>query len=469
MLLETVATGKDVNAAIDEGCAQLGISREEAEFEIISLPRKGFLGLKTYPAKVRVYKEIPDPKPAPAKPRRENPEGEKTEQKPRRERPEGEKTEQKPRRERPEGEKAEQKPRRERPEGEKAEQKPRRERPEGEKAEQKPRRERPEGEKAEQKPRRERPENEKAEQKPRRERPESEKAEQKPREAASVQQLRELVEIVPTDLVRTKVERSAAYVTEILTAMGFEDVKVQPKYYTDCVCLQLTGSGLGVIIGRRGETLDSLQYLASLVANRGEGDYIRVNIDSGNYRQKREKTLIALAKKLANNAVRTGRSTTLEPMNPYERRVIHGAVSQVKGATSASIGVDPNRRVVISPVEGAKAAPAGRGGKSRSDRDGRKGGRDRRRSDRPRSDRGPRHESGNEIKTRPQNYPPAPIHDVSRDMEGLEDIPRGVPILPGTPAPKAEKPAPAPTPKVERSEEEVEATRKASLYGKIEL
>ena len=289
-----------------------------------------------------------------------------------------------------------------------------------------------------------------------------------------MQQLREMMEVVPDDVVRAKVERSAAYVTEILTVMGLEDVKVEPKYYSECVCLQLTGTGLGVIIGRRGETLDSLQYLASLVANRGEGEYIRVNIDSGNYRQKREKTLIALAKKLANNAVRTGKSTTLEPMNPYERRVIHGAVSQVKGATSASVGVDPNRRVVISAVDGPKG---GGGGKPKGDR-GEKGGRDRRdrrsRSGRDRGERRertPRQEDGNEIKTRPQNYPQAPIRDISKDIEGLEDLPMGVPIVPGTPARKREEKEPQvqPTPKVERSEEELEATKKASLYGKIEL
>ncbi len=430
MILETVATGKDVNAAIDSGCAELGIAREDAEFDIISLPKRGFLGLKTYPAKVRVYKEIPDPKPvkkeqpAPPKPRQERP------------------VESVPARE--------QKPRQDRP---------RQDRPEGGK----PARE--------QKPRQE--------QRPMQE-PQQPAPQAADEEAAAVQQLKELVEVAPSELVRTKVERSAAYVTEILTAMGFEDVKVEPKYYADCVCLQLTGSGLGVIIGRRGETLDSLLYLASLVANRGEGEYIRVNIDSGNYRQKREKTLIALAKKLANNAVRTGKSTTLEPMNPYERRVIHGAVSQVKGATSSSIGVDPNRRVVISAVGGPKGGGqggrGGRDGKPRGDRDrdrrDSRGGRDRRpRGDRPRGDRdrSPRQEPGNEIKTRPQNYPAAPIRDVSKDVEGLEDLPRGVPIIPGTPAPKVEKPAPAPAPKVERSDEEVEVTKKASLYGKIEL
>ena len=151
----------------------------------------------------------------------------------------------------------------------------------------------------------------------------------------------ERAEVEPTEEVRVRVARAAAYVEKILGIMGIADIRVTPRYYEESVCLQLAGTGLGVIIGRRGETLDALQYLASLVANRGEADYIRVNIDSGNYREKRERTLEALARRLAQNAVRTGKSTTLEPMNPYERRIIHGAVSQVKGATSSSIGSTP--------------------------------------------------------------------------------------------------------------------------------
>ncbi|MEA5010880.1 MAG: RNA-binding cell elongation regulator Jag/EloR [Angelakisella sp.] len=443
MTKEIIATGRDVNAAIDSGCEQLGIAREDAQFDIISLPKKGFLGLKTYPAKVRVYIELPDPKPQPQP--------------------------------RPRQERSEQKPREERTE--RREQKPRQERSEKSEQPQQPKNDR----RSEQKPRSERSP-----------RPETKPQPQQPAvaeagdEEAAVRQLRELVEITPTDFVREKVERSAAYVTEILVTMGFEDVKVSPKYYADCVCLQLTGTGLGVIIGRRGETLDSLQYLASLVANRGEGDYIRVNIDSGNYREKRERTLIALAKKLANNAVRTGKSTTLEPMNPYERRVIHGAVSQVKGATSSSVGVDPNRRVVISATGAPKggqggqgASRGGRGGRDNNRSRGGRGGRDNNRSrdnkgvrdNRDTRERTPRPESGNEIKTLPQNYPAAAPRDVSQDVAGLESVPRGVPIVAGSPAPKAEKPVTAApvAPKVERSQQEVEATKKASLYGKIEL
>ena len=97
-----------------------------------------------------------------------------------------------------------------------------------------------------------------------------------------------------------------------------------------------------------------MQYLASLVANKSEGSYVRVVLDIDDYRSKREASLRAYARKTAANAVRSGRSITLEAMNPYERRIVHSTVQTVSGATSKSIGSEPNRRVVISPIEGAK-------------------------------------------------------------------------------------------------------------------
>ncbi len=419
MIQETIATGRDVNAAIDNGCRELGINREEDlfDFEIIAREKKGFLGLKTYPAKVRVFREVPDPKPVPAeKPKAPAPAPV----------PKAPAPEKKPREERP----AAPAP---------AQPKEAREPKEQPKREPRPPREK--------KSREDRP---RQESRPRPERPAPEAAE--PRQPAAPR-----MEVEPTDNVRIRVERSAAYVENILRIMGIEDVKVNPKYYEDNVCLQLTGTGLGVIIGRRGETLDSIQYLSSLVANRGEGDYIRINIDSGNYREKRERTLEALARKLANTAVRTGKSTTLEPMNPYERRVIHGAVSQVKGATSSSIGVDPNRRVVISAIDAppprrqGEGGGRGRGGRDR-DRDRDRGG-DRRRE----GGRGPRRDD-----RRSGPRPPRPENGAPRQK--LDDGPAPE----RTYTPKAEPIAPPPK-LVEFTQEEREVTEKTSLYGKIEI
>ena len=110
----------------------------------------------------------------------------------------------------------------------------------------------------------------------------------------------------------------------------------------------MQGDTLGILIGRRGETLDALQYLTSLKVNRGQDSYIRVTLDTENYRAKREDTLIRLANRMANRALRTGRKVSLEPMNPYERRIIHYALQQNDGVDTHSEGEEPNRHVVIT-------------------------------------------------------------------------------------------------------------------------
>ena len=110
----------------------------------------------------------------------------------------------------------------------------------------------------------------------------------------------------------------------------------------------MQGDTLGILIGRRGETLDALQYLTSLKVNRGRDSYTRVTLDTENYRAKREDTLIRLANRMANRALRTGRKVSLEPMNPYERRIIHFALQSNEGVTTHSEGDEPNRHVVIT-------------------------------------------------------------------------------------------------------------------------
>ncbi len=248
MIREAIGTARTVDEAIDFACLELNIAREDAQFEIIDLPKKSLF--KNVPAKVRVFIETDEPEPAPKAPpvRKES---------------------------------------------------------------------------------------------------------EAPREAAPA--AREAAKpavpqepFVITEEMKEKAEFARQYVTDILVKMGLSDAQVTFTLDENGITLQLAGEGLGVIIGRRGETLDALQYLTGLSANRGEGTYVRVSIDSGDYRQKREKTLEALAGKLANTVARTGRSCTLEPMNPYERRIIHAAVSKVQGVSSASVGEEPNRKVVIS-------------------------------------------------------------------------------------------------------------------------
>jgi len=147
-------------------------------------------------------------------------------------------------------------------------------------------------------------------------------------------------------------DRARNYITEILYKMDIGEVEINSSETENGVLFDLKGEDLGIIIGHRGETLDALQYLVSLVANRGEDKYKRITLDTGDYRKKRESTLKSLARRIAQSAVKTRRSTTLEPMNPYERRIIHTAVQEINGAASWSVGEDPNRRVVIGTEGG---------------------------------------------------------------------------------------------------------------------
>ena len=127
------------------------------------------------------------------------------------------------------------------------------------------------------------------------------------------------------------------FLKNVLDAMGVEGVTLNAtESEENGVVIDLEGEDVGSVIGRRGETLDALQYLTGLVANHVENSYYKVTINTGDYREKREKTLEILGRKLAFKAVKTGYKTSLEPMNPYERRIIHTAVQKVSGATSWS-------------------------------------------------------------------------------------------------------------------------------------
>ncbi|HPU58277.1 MAG TPA: RNA-binding cell elongation regulator Jag/EloR [Candidatus Avimonas sp.] len=150
----------------------------------------------------------------------------------------------------------------------------------------------------------------------------------------------------------TPARQAAEFLKDILAKMGVTNPDVTVKEEDENgSSLEITGEDLGFIIGRRGETLDSLQYLAGLVANRVDNSYYRITLNIGDYREKREQSLIGLAKKTAKQVARTGKKVSLEPMNPYERRIIHTAVQEVKGATSWSVGTEPHRHVIIGPTE----------------------------------------------------------------------------------------------------------------------
>ena len=144
-----------------------------------------------------------------------------------------------------------------------------------------------------------------------------------------------------------KVKAAVDYLREVIALMGVENVSFSAVQKGEATIIRLDGEKLGALIGRRGETMESLSYLASLVANRLEGDYIKLGLDVAGYRDKRESDLTALAQRIGTKVRKTGRSFAMEPMNPYERRIIHSAISKMEGVRSESKGEGRDRRVVI--------------------------------------------------------------------------------------------------------------------------
>ena len=211
-----------------------------------------------------------------------------------------------------------------------------------------------------------------------------------------------------------KVKAAVDYLREVIALMGVENVTFSAVQKGEATIIRLDGERLGALIGRRGETMESLSYLASLVANRLEGDYIKLGLDVAGYRDKRESDLTALAQRIGNKVRKTGRSFAMEPMNPYERRIIHSAISKMEGVRSESKGEGRDRRVVIYSTApdaqtentyGERRPRGGRGGNGRrpggnrngsyrggnrsehGDRNGSRGGY---RGGRPSGNRGPR-------------------------------------------------------------------------------
>ena len=313
---EFLATGKTVEEAIEAAYEKAGVDREYVTVEIIERPKKKFFGLKTVPAtaKATIDEEYWNKMFGIKEKKAEAPKKKK------------------------------------------------------EVKEQKPKAEKP----VEEQPKKEKQEKPKKEQKPQQPKKQEPKKEQKPAEEKIEEASKEEVKVLAPEVLERKGSDAANYIKEVLTALGYPEAEVTYSQKDGMIVLQLSGEEMGAVVGRRGDNLDAMQYLASLVANKSEGSYVRVVLDIDDYRSKREASLRAYARKTASQAVKSGRSITLEPMNPYERRIVHSTVQTVNGATSKSIGSEPNRRVVISPIEGAK--PRGER-KFRDNKGERKGGR----------------------------------------------------------------------------------------------
>ena len=197
---------------------------------------------------------------------------------------------------------------------------------------------------------------------------------------------------VKVTIRQNALQTAEEYIKNIIRCMDLKDITVTTKDEDNVITIDIEGEDVGFIIGRRGETLDALQYLACLAANRVDSSYKRVVINTGDYREKREKTLESLGRRLAIKAAKTGRKSSLEPMNPYERRIIHTAVQKIDGATSWSEGENMNRHVVIGPDGKSKNFNRGRGG--RRSNYGRRGSKPKQSAPSPNPDRKPINEGG---------------------------------------------------------------------------
>ena len=339
-----ITTGKTIDDAVEAALRQLGLTRDDVTYQVIALPKSGFFGIGAVPAKVQVTYEAPDLRPAapaveekpaapkaPAAPKialssasRSKPKAPKAET-PKAEAP-------KPVEKKPEAPKAET--------ASKAEAAPRpvEKKPEVKKpAEKKP---------VEKKPVEKKPVEKKAE-KPAAPKPErAPQADAAPRAPKVPAAERTYAPAEPG----SNEEKIEQFIKGLLENMGSKAV---PHAWSDgegSYRVELTGEGLGFLIGRRGETLDAIQHLANYAVNRSVDGHVRINVDAESYREKREDSLRRYARKKAQQVLKNLRRTTLEPMNAYERHVIHASLQDMDNITTHSTGTEPNRRVVIEYV-----------------------------------------------------------------------------------------------------------------------
>ena len=302
-----ITSGKTIDLAIESALTQLGLDRDSVSVQVLQQAKAGFLGFGAQPAKVQVTYEAPDPVVVPEKPKsalgsasRSKPKAKPVEKKP------------EPKVEAPKVEA----PKAEAPKTEA----PKVEKPKAPKVEKKA----PQTEK-------------KVENK-------APKAEKKVEKKTSEPKVYAAAE---AGSVEEKIE---VFIKGLLEKMGSEAVPHAWKENDNTYKVELTGADLGYLIGRRGDTLDAIQHLANYTINRGVEGHIRINVDAEDYRQKREDSLRRYARKKAQQVLKARRRTTLEPMNAYERHVIHAALQDMENITTHSTGTEPNRRVVIEYV-----------------------------------------------------------------------------------------------------------------------
>ena len=307
------ATGKTIDLAIEAGLTQLGMDRDSVSVEILETPKSGFFGIGASPAKVKLTYEAPDEPavPAPAL-------SSASRSKPKKSAP-------------AKAETAADAPKVIAPAAAPI-QRPAEQRA-AKSAENRPAQEKPKSDK----PRQMRPEKPKSD-KPRQPKPSAPK-----KEAAPVEP-----KVYAPAEPGSMEERIEQFIKGLLEHMGSDAVPHAVKTADESYAVDLVGENLGILIGRRGETLDAIQHLANYAVNRGQNKRVRINVDAENYRLKREESLQRLAQKVAGKVTKYRRNITLEPMNAYERHVIHAALQDYPDVTTYSTGTEPNRRIVVA-------------------------------------------------------------------------------------------------------------------------
>ena len=187
-----------------------------------------------------------------------------------------------------------------------------------------------------------------AKEKPAKEKPVKEQKE-RPAKEKQVKASKPIEIITDPEEIKDIEERALVFLRDVFGSMDLGEVQITSKYNTTDGCLEVDfeGEDMGILIGKRGQTLDSLQYLTSLVVNKGKSDYIRVKLDTEDYRRRRKETLENLARGIAYKVKKTRKPVVLEPMNPYERRIIHSALQGNKFVETVSEGEEPYRHVVV--------------------------------------------------------------------------------------------------------------------------
>jgi len=336
-------SAKTVDEAITKALLELGISSDRLDYEVIEKGSSGFLGMFAKPAVIRVAKptenedeyllEMPKKKEeAPKVEKKENPKAVKSQEKEAPKAPKNSVKETKEVKEAPAKEKQTQKA----PKASKPQEK---EAPKASKNTEKEANKNP------------KPQKERKPQNNTKEAPKADKVKETPKAIVKEEPKEPVVLVKPTDEATLELlARVEKFLGEMFGAMNMA-VTIETGFDAEekTIIVNLSGDDMGVLIGKRGQTLDSIQYLSSLVVNKGEDEYIRVKVDTENYRERRKETLENLARNISFKVKRTKRPVSLEPMNPYERRVIHAALQNDKYVVTRSEGVEPYRHIVISP------------------------------------------------------------------------------------------------------------------------